>query len=40
MLRFVFEVDENGGPISFLSSLDATEFDLQSIAIARPEPFT
>lgn len=33
-----FEVDEDGAPIGFLFSPNATEFDLQSIAIARPEP--
>ena len=34
-----FEVDENGAPVGFLFSPAATDFDLQSIAIARPEPF-
>ena len=35
-----FEVDENGVPVGFLFSPDATEFDELPIAIARPEAFS
>ena len=35
-----FEVDEDGAPIGFLFSPEATEFDMLPIAIARPEPFS